>query len=346
MTGSSADEILTRAEPDCPVCRSQGVELYAGMRDRLFGAPGDWRLKVCKNTVCGLAWLDPMPREDQIARAYRHYYTHAAQEGARQASGRLYLEIANAYVAARYGYRDVAVCRTGRWLRPLVALIPGRRLDFELSVMCLPAAACGTLLEVGCGSGEFLARMRQFGWVVEGVDPDPRAVQQAAALGLAVYESDLWQRAYADNRFDAIVLSHVIEHVPDPEALMRECWRILKPGGRMVIVTPNIQSWGHARFGADWRGLEPPRHLQIFSIAALRTLCERAGFGRVNCRSIAHARVIWMASWGLRAGRRLDLATPAPALVRRWADVMELVEYFRIKLDPCAGEELLLRAVK
>ena len=76
---------------------------------------------------------------------------------------------------------------------------------------------------------------------------------------------------YPADSFDAVIMSHVIEHVPQPRELLAECARLLKLGGRLVMLTPNAESFGLDYYGRCWRGLEPPRHLQIFSQPALET---------------------------------------------------------------------------
>jgi len=90
-----------------------------------------------------------------------------------------------------------------------------------------------------------------------------------------------------ENSFDAVTMHHVIEHVFDPIATMREIYRILKPGGMVVAVTPNAESQGLRIYGSNWRGLEPPRHIQIFSPQALESTARKAGFESVRVYSTA-----------------------------------------------------------
>jgi hypothetical protein len=73
---ADASVMLTRPNPDCAVCGRRGELLYDGLTDRLFGASGKWSLKRCPGMNCGLIWLDPIPLESEINRAYQTYYTH------------------------------------------------------------------------------------------------------------------------------------------------------------------------------------------------------------------------------------------------------------------------------
>src|SRR5690606_4600196 len=112
--------------------------------------------------------------------------------------------------------------------------------------------------------------------------------------------------------------SHVLEHVYDPSGLLSECYRLLKPGGHLRVVVPNPKSWGHKLFGSRWRGLEPPRHLHLFTPEALRMLSERAGF-ETRIASLAQGATYFYKHSNLQGSRR-------PNFVRRlWTNVKSFV---------------------
>jgi 2-polyprenyl-3-methyl-5-hydroxy-6-metoxy-1,4-benzoquinol methylase len=113
---------------------------------------------------------------------------------------------------------------------------------------------------------------------VVGLDFDPSAVQVARSRGLDVRQGSVEVIDPAKESFDGITLRHVIEHVHDPLAVLRQCHALLKPGGWIWIETPNIDAQGHARYGANWRDLDPPRHLVLFSRDALFQALVQAGF--------------------------------------------------------------------
>lgn len=93
------------------------------------------------------------------------------------------------------------------------------------------------------------------------------------------------------------MMSHVIEHVPSPVELLAECRRILKKGGVLVALTPNARSSVHKHYGRNWRGLEPPRHLQVFTTNSLARIANSAGYDAVECfTSMQGALYIWHAS--------------------------------------------------
>lgn len=326
----------------CPVCGAPGAPLYEGLRDRLFGAPGVWRMARCGGPECGLLWLDPPPDEDALERAYQSYYTHASPSGPEPSPLLSIWRRAQAeYLASRFGYASAGGA-SGRWLGRLVPLLPGRRESLDASIMLLPARPGGRVLDVGCGSGAMLERLRDLGWRVQGVDPDPRAAAVAGHRGIPVHTGTLEEAAFEDGAFDAIIMNHVIEHVPDPHRLLGECRRILCPGGVLVASTPNAAGLGHRRFGRAWRGLEPPRHLQVFTPSALRHLAEATGFTIREIRTLAQ-----IAPMIFRESLRPETAA-TPRRLSPWFAIrmraFAAAERARLRTDPFAGEEIFLVA--
>jgi 2-polyprenyl-3-methyl-5-hydroxy-6-metoxy-1,4-benzoquinol methylase len=260
----------------CPVCGvAERVTLHEGLTDRAFGvAPGRWSMRRCLG--CGSGYLDPRPSPGTIELAYRSYHTHAAPSLERP-RGRLVRTgdaLVSGYANARLGYARRPALAAGRLVVPLVPGGPGWAFR---GVRCLPRIAGGRLLDVGCGNGQFLLEMRPDGWEVRGIDPDPAAVAFARDAGLDVTEDTLESARLAPGSFDAITLSHVIEHVHDPPETLRACLDLLRPGGLLWIATPNLLAGGHRRFGPDWFPLDPPRHLTLFTRASLHAALERAG---------------------------------------------------------------------
>jgi SAM-dependent methyltransferase len=161
-------------------------------------------------------------------------------------------------------------------------LIPGRRSILNWAVRTLPPGSQGRkFLDVGCGSGDFLSIARSAGWDTYGVDFDGNAVDQARQQGHRVEKGSIDAVAGHD-KFDAITVSHVIEHVSDPLHLLQRCYALLKPGGYFWLETPNLSSSGSMKYGRHWRGLEPPRHLVLFNRKALIGLLEGAGFAEIR----------------------------------------------------------------
>jgi 2-polyprenyl-3-methyl-5-hydroxy-6-metoxy-1,4-benzoquinol methylase len=245
--------------PTCFSCGTVGVPLYQDLRDDLFSAPGTWALKQCSASTCGLLWLDPMPVPEDLHLAYQDYYTHGDPDKslAHQLGKRAYALLLDAVLS--------------------IAGIPAERK--RAALMFVGDRAPGTLLDVGCGHGVFLSVMAKRGWTVTGVDFDPAAVEAARTEhGLDVHVGTVDTMVDRGMSFDVVTASHVVEHVPDPVSFLAQCRRLLRPGGRVVLKTPNAASLGARQYGRAWRGLEPPRHLHIFTAAALEACARRAGF--------------------------------------------------------------------
>ena len=316
----------------CPVCTEDRREvLYEGLVDRLYGAPGSWRLIRC--SACGSAYLDPRPTSASIGAAYDTYYTHEPSPRAAETSaqGSLRKALRNDYLNSRYDYDLAPTNPLGRFV---VRLLPGHRAaaDRHVSRLRRPRAAA-RVLDVGCGNGDFLVEMRAAGWSAEGLETDARAVALARARGLDVREGALEPGAYPPGSFDAITFNHVLEHLHDPVATLRAAREILRGDGLLWVATPNLASPGHTRYGRAWRGLEPPRHLILFSPSALVIALERAGFSFVSFVRPAGARWVYDASdrlaKGGRHGRRLAVAFADVRSSRRHVRGEELVALAR-----------------
>jgi 2-polyprenyl-3-methyl-5-hydroxy-6-metoxy-1,4-benzoquinol methylase len=326
--------IRTSPRPTCFLCGGEGRLLHHALVDRIFGAPGRWDLLQCSTPGCDLTWLAMMPVAEDLGLAYTSYYTHAGpQENGRQrlpralAAKRLLLHT----LRSRFLWRSGLVVEHD-----------------ELDSMGLRLAPPGRILDVGCGSGTLLQRMRIAGWEVEGVDFDEKAIDRAwREYGLRVRHGDLHAACYPDKSFDAVTMNHLIEHVHDPIALLTESRRILRAGGRLVAVTPNIASWGHSRFGRNWRGLEPPRHLHLFSPTTLAETARRAGFARIEVRTAcARAYAILLASLELeRHGAHTMGADPSLVDGLR-ALRLHGQEWRSLQQRPESGDEILLVAHK
>jgi 2-polyprenyl-3-methyl-5-hydroxy-6-metoxy-1,4-benzoquinol methylase len=323
------DQIAIRqiARPVCPVCGTDGASLYEELRDRLFAAPGCWSLVRCRNSACALVWLSPAPSTADLEQLYGSYYTHSDVVAGRPAIR-----------AARAIYR---LC-----VDALLALIGVLAQKRRARLMFLDRDAPATLADIGCGDGSFLKTMAQRGWQVTGVDFDAAAVAFARGRGLDVTTGTAESLLQSGRRFDVVTASHVIEHLPDPEAFLSQCRRLLRPGGKIVIKTPNSASFGHRRYGRDWRGLEPPRHLQIFTPASLIACAGKARLRTSACfTTCAEAEWILIASHFLRSKGEYRFADLSAVDLLKWlllAPVLAVRARIAWWLDRDSGEELCI----
>jgi len=337
----SASEAIAATE--CFLCQYKGRLLYSDIVDRLYYVKGKWSLIQCAE--CGLVWLHPKPLPEEIDSFYKSYFTHECADGTpwfTRTAGR-------GVPAVSMGYRD-SVLTPGElmWGR-IFSLIGPVRMVGERSVMWLPAERRGKLLDVGCGTGAFLAHMHRLGWDVSGVESDPKAAMTARSVLKSddIHMGQVEDIAFEKESFDAVTMGHVIEHLLDPMKTLRSCYRILKPGGLLVIVTPNSASLGRRRFKELWRGWEPPRHIHIFNTKSLARMAVKAGYRvRTIMTPSGGTYAIWLLTLinkekTLHPGRDV----PAPTLMMRIQSAFFWVlEDALSRLGMECGEEVLLIA--
>lgn len=141
---------------------------------------------------------------------------------------------------------------------------------------------------------------------------------------------------------------HVMEHLHKPVPTLADCWKLLKPGGQIVIATPNYGATGREYFGGDWRGLEIPRHLVLFTDQSLWAAMERSGFAVSRpAHPSLNARAMFKLSAKLRRDRQLVAASAgSPGLSRLHREWLAFKADAATKTDPSHAEELILLGTK
>lgn len=148
---------------------------------------------------------------------------------------------------------------------------PDFRIEQRAIIRLAALRADSRVLEVGCGSGDLMISLRGIAGLVAGVDLSAAGLGIARGRGLvscALAET----LPFPDGSFDAVVGQHLIEHLPDAASALTEWRRVLRPGGRVVLVTPNADYPDPAHF-------EDPTHVRLFTPDSLRRELASAGFG-------------------------------------------------------------------
>lgn len=263
----------------CLLCGSEGHLKYKNLDDRLFGYSKEWNIRECINPECGLLWLDPMPLESEIWKAYTKYYTHTDQN---KGAFSFLKHLETAYIKLKY-LDEKPAPGIKRYAGYLMYLLPTEKAETDFKMMYLKKMPGGKLLDVGCGNGWFITNMKQFGWEVYGTDLDAKAVEYCKTQGLNAFEGSLETINFPEDYFDAIVVNHAIEHVYRAQSLLNECFRILKKGGTLRVATPNSKSYLHMKkFKKAWFPLDPPRHLYLYNPKLLESMASRAGFKHIR----------------------------------------------------------------
>lgn len=273
---------LLERVPTCPACGSalRCKRNYERRNsDDPSAMPDIWCMVRCAS--CSSLYLALRPDQESLPRAYASYYTHSGDtepdEAIRHTEGFIQ-RLANGYLNRRFGMHRSPASPLGYWA---IKMMPPLRMKLDnfgrrLSKRKYPNA--GRLLEIGCGSGAFLACAADMGWDIVGCDPDPGAIAACNRRGLGAIQGDAFLPALDGQSFDVVTSSHVIEHIADQPAYLRRAFELLRPGGMLWLATPNADSLGFRLFAAGWDGLQVPYHLCIPSKNALTKMLSDCGF--------------------------------------------------------------------
>lgn len=148
---------------------------------------------------------------------------------------------------------------------------PDFRTEVAAIVRLARLSRNSSTLEVGCGGGELLSHLRRHAGRAVGVDLSIHGLRMSREKGALAAAALAERLPFRDHAFDAIVGQHLIEHLPDPVGALREWRRVLRPGGTLVLITPNAAYPDNSHF-------DDPGHVNVFTPDGLRAALETAGF--------------------------------------------------------------------
>ncbi len=143
------------------------------------------------------------------------------------------------------------------------------------------------LLDVGCGTGDFLKIAKENNWQVSGIEPNSNARKIAnGKTGNFVFDSDQLLK-FKPQSFDVITLWHVLEHLPKLENHISIFESLLKPNGRLIIAVPNYKSFDALYYKKYWAAFDVPRHLWHFSQQSISKLVQQQGMQLVKIKPMS-----------------------------------------------------------
>jgi SAM-dependent methyltransferase len=233
---------------NCCLCDGAGATLIGtGLDFEYRTAPDQFHAYRCND--CGTVILDPRPDVCEFVRIYPSSYHSLA------------------FSAENYSF---------------VHRIRSRLEANRLLRYCKGAPPDAKILDVGCGDGFHLRLLQQFGepnWTLEGVDIDRRAVEKASEHGLTIHQGTVEAINLGAECYDVVYAIQTIEHVANPKQMLDAIYRLLKPGGRLILVTDNTRSMDFRLFKRrHWGGYHFPRHWYLFDKGSLSRLGALAGF--------------------------------------------------------------------
>lgn len=228
----------------CRICGDRLADCLSLYDDR-FGYPGTFTVLSCES--CGHKSLDANFSPEELGRLYTDYYPRSLYSlDAHKPHG-----ILTPFQSWLTGARSFAF----RWVPPRVRV-----------------------LDIGCGFGETLGYHKARGCDVYGVEADQNIHRVAQKFGYKVHVGLFDQSVYEPEFFDYVTMDQVIEHVTDPLQTLRDVSAVLKPGGYLVLGTPNVKGWGTRLFGQRWVSWHVPYHLQFFSRKSMELAAEKSGY--------------------------------------------------------------------
>jgi len=224
----------------CSLCGSEKIRNLCQTRDYNHHL-SERTFSVCRCTDCGLIFTLPVLEGEEIRKCYPEGYYNAR------------------FSSFERRYSEFIQSRT---IRKIIRQKKGT-----------------TLLDIGCGSGEFLEKMKKAGWEVYGMDVSAEACNLAREkIQKNVFNDTLKDISFPDNFFDVITLWHVFEHISDPDGLLKEISRILKPDGMLIMEVPHIDNPVFKLTMGTYFALDAPRHIYHYSAATLKQILEKNGY--------------------------------------------------------------------
>lgn len=234
---------------NCPLCQSSDIQLKYIAKDRHYGISGEYEIDICN--ACKLVFLNPMPTNEYLSSLYPETY---------------------------YSYQDFFNDKKG-----ISALLS--KVLVNLDTKDPKFSHPGRMLDIGCGSGKFLYKMKQKGWEVYGVEISKNAADLGRNVAnLNIFSGEVIHANYPDNYFDYIRLNHSFEHINNPHETLTEIKRILKQDGKLMIGVPNINSLNAKIFKQYWYYLGAPVHTFNYSNKTLPLLLKKHDFKNIHVK--------------------------------------------------------------
>jgi SAM-dependent methyltransferase len=257
-TISSSRAPESRSDWKCPVCASGRVRVaLSELYDDRYGFPGFFELRECLD--CAHQFLAAAFSPDQLVHLYTDYYPRSS--------------------------RALSTWQAHREIGPFLTW-----LNREQSAVFRWVPRNCKVLDVGCGFGESLGYHRSRGCEVQGVETDANIIRVADRFGFKVRVGVFRASDFPRDYFDCVTLDQVIEHTGEPVQLLVEAATVLRPGGTVLVGTPNARSWLARHLGRRWVHWHTPYHLQLFCRRSLLAAADAAELEVVWIRNISPPR--------------------------------------------------------
>ena len=253
-------------------------EVAASVTQQFKDPKGNFdHFEVLRCHSCGLLFTHPRPDKDILSQYYEDDYS--SWYTAKNIGGHFNSSWHNWTFSRYFGYEKFR-----QNLSPIRRLVAISMSMFHSRIVTIPQKGDGgKLLDIGCGSGQYLNLMRHLGWEVRGVEPSAIACKLSRERW-GIEPKQGWIEDISERDFDIVTMIGVIEHLENPVDALRKIRSILKPGGRLFLTTHDISGPGPKLFGENWVGWEVPQHLFFFDKRTIHLTMELSGYRNITVK--------------------------------------------------------------
>lgn len=248
----------------CKICQAPTILFMEQLFDDRYGYPGCFDVYRC--TRCGFGQIDPEVSGEALDRLYTDYYP------------RKHLTRKEVEAAATF--------------RPGLAAAFRRWLDGTNNVAHYHTRPRTRVLDIGCGNGASLLEIQRAGAEAFGTEVDRNVAAVAAELRLNIHFGDITTSPWPDHSFDDITMSQLLEHTATPAEFLQQLKSKLKPGGRIIMSFPNIDSFNRVRSKKKWVNWHVPYHMNFFSRRSIKLLAQQVDMNVERIRTVTPA--VWL----------------------------------------------------
>jgi 2-polyprenyl-3-methyl-5-hydroxy-6-metoxy-1,4-benzoquinol methylase len=233
----------------CPVCKSKKTKLtlraFNGHAKHVFSTKKEFQYDECLN--CGSVFLSNIPIDSSFYKKYYDTKYRTVDRGVIFKLGMILVSLAN-------------------------------KTKIKTIQKNIQTKSPITLLDIGSGHGDFIAQLNHSQFTPSGIEIEKDLVQEAKHKGITMYHGDFLDYDFKNKKLDCITLWHVIEHIPNPQKLLRKIHKLLKKDGIFIFSTPSTHSLGFQFGKENWFHLEAPRHIILYNQKSLQYIADTHDF--------------------------------------------------------------------
>lgn len=330
----------------CPICAGKDTKLYFKSPDRLHDTPGNFSYHLCDS--CKTVFQNPMVIQEDLHLCYPSEYTPYNYK--KELPDVNFETLPNGTIRnnLRKAIVEVVKGKSAQGLTGIIGKMLARsayfreRAFYGLVIDQLLPKGTGKqfALDVGCGTGWLIEKLKKVGWEVEGVEWNEAAAQKAREeTNCRIWTGDFRKLQIPKEKYHLVVLNHVFEHFSDPKEVLILLSELLDCSGKIILFYPNPHSFGASWHKTNWFPWEVPRHLVFPTLKGLKLIAEAAGFSKTTVITrVAYSSVQWISSKAYQNQQHPDKVRPDLSLTE---NIGLFTEYLLTRLRFAKGCEIV-----